>query len=277
MTRDYRKEAFNSEIGYKIARLIADRSTAEKINPQDYKDADKGLYPSAINQEVDAAYSTVRNYLTGLKELGIINEGEKVGRRQFYEFDRGGTRKLWIAFLLHYSEKFLLNRIIVTEELEDKYPVKEVEGLIPESDLPYYSDLDDINEQVKADSAREIPTLYENNEGLGIFLDTWIDTYLMDIEESTFRKMFLDDMWSAFERKMIIDRMSSKDKEDIVEDKLDDIADIEQAMGQLKKNSFPEPLLPVYEVLELIKGETQSLYLNDALNSVWLVTLSNDD
>ncbi|MFB6182761.1 MAG: hypothetical protein ABEI78_01720 [Candidatus Nanohaloarchaea archaeon] len=165
----------------------------------------------------------------------------------------------------------------MTEELEDKYPVDKVEGLLPESDLPYYPDLDDVTEQIKADSARDIPPLYENDEGLGLFLDTWIETYLANMEDSTFRKMFLDDMWQAFEKQMLIDRMRSKDKEDIVEDKLEDFEDVEQAMLELKKNSFPERLLPVYEVLELIKGESQSLYLNDALSSVWLVTLSDDD
>lgn len=238
---------------------------------------------------MDAAYSTVRNYITGLKELGIIKEGEKVGRRQFYEFDMAGARNLWIAIMIHYSEKLLYHRVIVTEELKDNYPIEKVEGLIPPSNLPSYSygDLDDVTSRIKTDSAKKISESYENEEGIATFLDLWIETYLDNVETSTFYDMLINDMWDSLQNQRRLDRFSSGEKEKIIEnanleegifleDTRGDEYDIDSAISELKKTSFPEKLEPVYEILELITGESKSFALDDALESVWFATLTEE-
>lgn len=190
--------------------------------------------------------------------------------------------------MIHYSEKLLHNRVIVTEDLEEKYPVEKVEGLIPNSNLPSYSyyELDDITSQFKTDSAKEIPKSYEQDGGVGTFLDFWIEVYLDNVETSTFYDMIMNDMWESLQSQRRLDRISSNKKEKIIENAdldegifLEDTRegeyDIDSAISELKKTSFPEKLEPVYEILELIKGESKSFALDAALESVWFATLTD--
>lgn len=291
MSRDYRKEAFTSEIGYEIVHLIRNRHKAKNLDIEDYADADRGLYPSAINKEVDAAYSTVRNYIAGLKELGILKEGEKVGRKRFYEFDLAGARDLWVAIMLHYSDLLLTNKKVVTRESREDYPIEKVKGLLPESKLPSYKygDLDDLTVELKDESALKLVMFYEEKRGgIATFLDLWIDIYIDNISDSTLEDMFINDMWSSMQsRRRFLERIDSSDKEEIirnaeveknilVEEIWQDDYDIDSAIDELKKNAFPEKLKPVYEILELINGESKSFVFDAALGSVWRSTLMEE-
>jgi hypothetical protein len=267
MPRDYRKEAFASEIGYEIVRLVRHRDKAKSLEMEDYDDVDDGLYPSAVNKEVDAAYSTVRNYIAGLKELGVLKEGEKVGRKRFYEFDVAGARDLWMAVMLHYSQSLLTSKEVLTEGSKENYPIEKVTGLLPESRLASYryGDLDDLTEELKEESAYKLISFYEEKRGgVADFLDLWIEAYIENVEDSTLEDMFINDMWSSMQsRRRLLERLDSTDKEEIVNYEAD------SAIEELKGKSFPEKLKPVYEILELINGESKSFVFDAALESVW--------
>ncbi|MFB6182496.1 MAG: hypothetical protein ABEI78_00375 [Candidatus Nanohaloarchaea archaeon] len=283
MSREYKRDAFNSEIGYQIARLVYNPHSAEKIDydkmEEEAEEPFKGLYPSAIVKELDAADSTIRNYITGLETLGIIKKGEKIGRKRFYEFDQEGMTKLWISIMVLYSDKKLTNREIVDKEVKGNYPVKKAEDLLSEDKYTVSKKLDDLTSQHKYDMVSKLIKGYENQKAIQVFLKSWIKYYFAYNRSSSLKNMLVDDMWKVLISKKDLSDIDEGKKEHLIEKagnkrEAKDAFDISEELGE--KRIFPEQLTPIYEVLELIKGETRSLKLESVFQDVWYSIIKED-
>jgi len=80
--RNYREEAKNSNFAWKIIRKIY----LEEAN-----------YTKEIANQLDSQPQSVSNYLKGLRELGIIEKSDKVGRTQLYEINSESFYDVWVS------------------------------------------------------------------------------------------------------------------------------------------------------------------------------------
>jgi DNA-binding transcriptional regulator GbsR (MarR family) len=110
MSRDYQKEALNTEFGYRILRLIY---------------LDKSDTPSEIAKNLDSKNTSISNYLKGLRNENLVKKADKQGRSQPYE----ANKDVLLEKLFDYwNEKTIKLKEETEEEIQTLEKIKNEMG-----------------------------------------------------------------------------------------------------------------------------------------------------
>jgi Mn-dependent DtxR family transcriptional regulator len=94
--RDYKEEVLYSEFAFKIYRKIL----LEEAN-----------YTKEIADQLDSKPQSVSNYVKGLREKGLIEKKEKMGRKQLYRAPKDALFDIWAELHLVNSNRSLEEEI----------------------------------------------------------------------------------------------------------------------------------------------------------------------
>lgn len=159
--RDYSQECLESEFAYQILRVLNRKES----------------YPTEIAAELNSTNRSVSNYLKGLKELELVENTRKEGRKRYYDINDKGIYKLFKELWKPHINEYISLRTDLDGD-------RELEIDSQQRWQEIYDDKYDDTAEIIESKFPQLVIEYSKN-------------YLRINEKSTIRDMLLEHFWES--------------------------------------------------------------------------------